>query len=648
MTDTITVPLSKLAPWSGNVRRTGVHDGIDELAASIAAHGLLQSLVVREGKRGKYQIIAGQRRYLALQALAKTGTIAKDYPVACIVATHTIDATELSLAENVVRAPMHPADQFEAFRSLIDDGASIADVAARFGVSEVTVTRRMKLGRLSPVILEAYRNGDIDLEEAQAFAITDDQEAQERVLQSLSSWNRQPHIIRRALTEHEVETSDKRVRFVGIDAYREAGGVIRQDLFSENDTGYIVDVALLDRLVAEKLKAVAAEIAAEGWHWVETVPEIAYGALSDFSHRFPDHADLPDDEQAELDALSQEYDSLVDSDDDNAERLAEIEARMDALTAKTEVWSADTLAVAGALVTLGYDGGVRIERGLVRKGDLPKASKTQPEAQDENVDDAETHSAGLSPRLVEELTAEKSAAIAAELMAEPDIALAAVVHALALDAFYRGHMSESCLKLSARSAHLSSAIAKPEGCKGLSAIEQERERIGDHLPGNPDDLWDWLLARSREELLDLLAVIAATSVDAVQRKTDRPDSSRLAHAQALARALQLDMGSWFKPTAENYFARVSRAQIIQAIDEAHGSHAPALEKLKKSELAARAEQLLAGTSWLPEPLRSATNDNTPANDATDALAAERAAAGCGYSAAGLFIVTSWRGAVASC
>ncbi len=622
MTDTITVPLNKLAPWSGNVRRTGVHDGIDELAASIAAHGLLQSLVVREGKRGKYQIIAGQRRYLALQALAKTGTIARDYPVACILATDTIDATELSLAENVVRAPMHPADQFEAFRSLIDDGASIADVAARFGVTEVTVTRRMKLGRLSPVILEAYRNGDIDLEEAQAFAITDDQEAQERVLQSLSSWNRQPHIIRRALTEHEVETSDKRVRFVGIDAYREAGGVIRQDLFSESDTGYIVDVALLDRLVAEKLKAVAAEVAAEGWHWVETVPEIAYGALSDFSRRFPDHVDLPDDEQAELDALSQEYDSLVDSDDDNAERLAEIEARMDALTAKTEVWSADALAVAGALVTLGYDGDVRVERGLVRKGDLPKASKTQPEVQDENVDETETHGGGLSPRLVEELTAEKSAAIGAELMAQPDIALAAVVHALVLDAFYRGHMSESCLKLSARSAHLSSAIAKPEGCKGLSAIEQERERIGDHLPGNPDDLWDWLLARSREELLDLLAVIAATSVDAVQRKLDRSDSSRLSHAQALARALQLEMGNWFEPTAENYFARVSRAQIIQAIDEAHGSHAPALEKLKKSELAVRAEQLLAGTAWLPEPMRIAINDHTPANDATDALAAE--------------------------
>lgn len=622
MTDTITVPLNKLAPWSGNVRRTGVHDGIDELAASIVAHGLLQSLVVREGKRGKYQVIAGQRRYLALQTLAKNGTIAKDYPVACIVATDTIDATELSLAENVVRAPMHPADQFEAFRSLIDDGASIADVAARFGVSEVTVTRRMKLGRLSPVILEAYRNGDIDLEEAQAFAITDDQEAQERVLKSLSSWNRQPHTIRRMLTEHEVETSDKRVRFVGIHAYREAGGVLRQDLFSENDMGYIVDVALLDRLVAEKLKTVAAEVATEGWHWVETVPEIAYGALSDFSRRFPDHVDLPDDEQAELDALSQEYDSLVDSDDDDAERLAEIEARIDSLTARTEVWSADTLAVAGALVTLGYDGDVRIERGLVRKCDLPKASKTQPEAQDEDVDETETHGAGLSPRLVEDLTAEKSAAIAAELMAQPDIALAAVVHALALDLLYPGNGSDTCVRLHLRQPGLRGLMAHPEASRPLAALAVEREHLGDRIPGSPDALWNWCLACSRDELLSLLALIAAHAIDAVQRKGEHSRLPRLRHADAIAHALKLDMASWYAPTAEGYFGRVQRAHILAAIDEAKGGHGPAIDKLKKSELAVRAEQLLAGSGWLPEPLRIAINDPALAIDATDALVAE--------------------------
>ena len=163
MSGTITIALNRLNPWKGNVRRTGAHDGIAELAASIASHGLLQSLVVREAKRGKYEIIAGQRRYLALKSLAKDGTIAKDHPIACTLANDTVEASELSLAENVVRAPMHPADQSEAFRTVIDAGASVADVAARFGVAEQLVAKRLKLGRLSPVILEAYRQDEIGL-----------------------------------------------------------------------------------------------------------------------------------------------------------------------------------------------------------------------------------------------------------------------------------------------------------------------------------------------------------------------------------------------------------------------------------------------------------------------------------------------------
>ncbi|MCC7250464.1 MAG: hypothetical protein IT540_01160, partial [Hyphomicrobium sp.] len=220
---------------------------------------------------------------------------------------------------------------------------------------------------------------------------------------------------------------------------------------------------------------------------------------------------------------------------------------------------------------------------------------------------------GHSPKLIEDLTAQRSAAIGAELMGQPDIALAAIVHALVLDVFYLGHAVDSCLKLDVSSAGLSRLIADSDTCKGLIAIEQERERFGDRLPGNADDLWQWLLDRSRDEKLDLLAFIAATSIDAVQRKAEHPGSSRLVHANLLTQALGLDMGEWFKPTAENYFGRVNRAQILVAIDEANGSHAPALEKLKRSELASRAEQLIAGTSWLPQLLRVAVNDNDCTN-----------------------------------
>jgi ParB family chromosome partitioning protein len=176
-----TIPLNKIVPAKRNVRKSGGQDHIEELAASIAAHGLLTSLTVRKAARGQFTVIAGQRRYSALRMLAAREQIPADMPVLCQVIDREADATEIGLAENVVRLAMHPADQFEAFRALIDKGADAADIATRFGVSEATVAKRLKLGRVSPVILDAYRAGELGLDQVQAFAVTEDQAAQERI-----------------------------------------------------------------------------------------------------------------------------------------------------------------------------------------------------------------------------------------------------------------------------------------------------------------------------------------------------------------------------------------------------------------------------------------------------------------------------------
>jgi ParB family chromosome partitioning protein len=597
MTDTLAIALNKLTAWKGNVRKTGAKDGIDELAASIATHGLLQSLVVRPAKADKYELIAGRRRYLALQSLAKAGTIAKDYPVACTLASDEIDASELSLAENVVRMSMHPADQFEAFRTVIEKGAGIADVAARFGVSETIVTKRLRLGRLSPVILSAYREGRIDLEEAQAFAITEDHAAQERVLTELSDWRLDPQSIRRALTETEVPASDKRVRFIGLEAYETAGGSVRRDLFDDANGGYAQDAELLERLVTDKLSAVAAEVSGEGWSFVHTMTDLDYQALAEFTRVSPERADLSDADQAELDALSAEYDRLVDSEDyDASECLDELQRRMDALTERSEYWPAETLAVAGAVIGLSHDGSVRIERGLVRKSDAKALRKA---AKSEKGEPANA----LPASLIEDLTAQRSAAIGAELIRQPDIALSAMVHAMTLQAFYDGAAGEACVEIGVREANLARLIKVGGDCPALAGIEAERERLASILPESPDALWPWMLSQPKETLLDILGFIAAISVNAVQGKGTQPGSERLTHAHALAGALGLDMTRYFTASAEGYFGRVSRSVILSAIDEAHGAHAPALEKLKKSELAVRAADLVANTGWLPEPLR---------------------------------------------
>ena len=307
MTNTETIPLNKLTAWPGNVRKTGADTGLAELSASIAAHGLLQSLVVRKDKKGKYAVVAGRRRLLALASLAEAGTIAADAPIPCHVIAGDANATEISLAENAVREQMHPADEFDAFLALIESGMHPADIAARFGVTETVVQQRLKLARVSPVIIDAYRKDEIALAHVMAFAVTDDHAAQERVWNELSEWQLEdPDNIRDALTADEVTAKDRRVKFVTLKAYEKAGGAVRRDLFAQDEDGvFIQDIVLLESLVAKKLEKTAAAVRKEGWKWVEIRPSFDYSEWSKCERRYPQAPPLAADLQAELDALDQ-------------------------------------------------------------------------------------------------------------------------------------------------------------------------------------------------------------------------------------------------------------------------------------------------------------------------------------------------------
>ena len=179
MTDIIMIPLSKLVESDENVRRTNKRDRIGELAASIEAHGLLQSLVVRENGAGKYAVVTGGRRLRALRQLAKVGSIERSMRIPCRVLLNN-GATEVSLAENKVRLDMHPVDELSAMLKLTEEGLGLETIAARFGVSGAHVARRLKLARVSPRLLEAFKRDEITLDQLAALAFIDDHVAQER------------------------------------------------------------------------------------------------------------------------------------------------------------------------------------------------------------------------------------------------------------------------------------------------------------------------------------------------------------------------------------------------------------------------------------------------------------------------------------
>lgn len=381
-------------------------------------------------------------------------------------------------------------------------------------------------------------------------------------------------------------------------AYAQAGGIVRRDLFDDENEGYVQDEALLDDLTFKCLAAAATPVQAEGWSWVECALAFEYGDLSRFSRVYPTHSTLPADMQAELERLQAECDALADHDTDEAEdRRDAVLLRIEQIETAAERYTPEQLSRAGAILSVGYNGEIEVRRGLVRPCDS-ESRKQAPEATPE----ATPGEKPISSALIAELSAQKRAALAATLATRVDIALAVAVHALARSVFYPS-AEQSCIGVSVSRPDLERKLFAPERCKALKALSSAEKSWRKRLPASKDGLLAWCLAAPQETLLDLLAFVTATAVDVIEGK-HKP--SRCHESAALEEACALDITSWYRPAADTYFAKLPCASILLAIEEATGKPAaPAWLKLKRDELAKKAAKLIAPTKWLPAPLRPA-------------------------------------------
>ena len=244
------IPFNKLVLSGSNVRRTKADAAIEQLADDIARRTLLQSLTVRPvldadgAETGLFEIPAGGRRYRALELLVKQKRLARTAPIPCIVRIDGL-AEEDSLAENVFRVPLHPLDQFRAFLALREKGQSEEEIAATFFVSAAVVKQRLRLASVSPALLDAYAEEVLSLDQVMAFTVSGDHERQAQVFERLkSAYSKEPHVIRRLLTEGAVRAADKRAVFAGVEAYEAAGGIVLRDLFQGDGGGWLQDVVL--------------------------------------------------------------------------------------------------------------------------------------------------------------------------------------------------------------------------------------------------------------------------------------------------------------------------------------------------------------------------------------------------------------------
>ncbi|MGE0768288.1 MAG: ParB/RepB/Spo0J family partition protein [Hyphomicrobiaceae bacterium] len=590
MTTPTTVPYSSLVASDAINARTKTTEALDELAASIAAKGLIQPLAVRPadaGASGKgaqcYEIIDGRRRHQAMALLVKRKTWGRNEPVPVLIRDEDdAEALETSLMANTARLPMHPVDQHEVFARLcVAPGGelSTAEIAARFGIAERTVRQHLALGRLAPEVRAAWRKGKIDAETARAFAVSPDQARQAEVLAKLgnraSDWSVRSELAPRRT---RVDQSDE-LALIGEDAYLEAGGSIDEDLFS--DARYVGDVALLKRLARERLEAECTRLTAAGWAWAEIEDDAEFVVWA------CDHV-------------------LGENEDDE--------------TDETHPFTAEQMAQSGCFVSID-DGAIRVQAGLIRPYSLASgdsaAGSRPPDAEDEDgydddggefADDVEdapatARAAGsasaeslaptnrLSGALIESLTTQQTIVAQRVLARDPELALKALLATWSAD---RGYGS-------------SPVHATRDGYRdgtplaaGSPPASRERQTFESNMAGDGETI---------DELAEALAPLIAAALDL---RAYNPASPRT-QADALVGAM---FATDYLPAmrevfaAADYFSRVPKALCIDALEEMHdGGHhfglmgRADLEAMKKAVLAQWAAEQAQACGWLPEMLR---------------------------------------------
>lgn len=618
-----TVPLSRLVESEANVRKGALDESqVRSLAATIAAHGLLYPLLVTEvapkgrSKKTGYAVAAGRRRFAALRLLRDEGKIDADHVVPVRVVADE-NAVELSAVENT-HQPMHPADEYEAFRRMVDEGAGVETVAAHFGVSVAVVQRRLKLAKVAPALVTLYREGAMSLDQLMALTVSDDHAAQEQVWHGTPAYQRAPAALRRALLgETSIDSDSLLATFVGREAYLAAGGREQVDLFTDHGSHWI-DGALVQQLAEDRLMQQAEAIReAEGWAWAVALVQPDYATVNAYGRARMTLREPTEAEHAAMEALEARQQAIeaqmealeLSEEEGSDEAYQRLSQELDNLYTEGRAQEAALETVedkthVGVIVAL-RSHGVEVIRGVIRPEDrkaAAKAARAQARGAAAASDGGDTNRLPAMPeKLVRALTAHRTAALQATLMDNHHVALAALAYTLVTDlapeVYYR---YDSGVEVSAKSSAYAMHAADPsvEQSRAWQQIDAARAAWGERLPGEPEALWECLLKLSQDDLIALLAHCTALTVDGIQSRAG-------GHAtDALAQAVNLDMADWWNATPDAYLSRVRKTDVLQAVSEAVSpAEAVPLASMKKGPMVEAAGRLMEGKRWVPPLLR---------------------------------------------
>jgi ParB family chromosome partitioning protein len=585
-----------------NVRQVGRDEGIEALAASIAHHGLLAALVVAPVdpsiEDGEAYVIDGNRRLAALRLLVERGTwpvnqaVPVMWPEQPPVNTDLVSPNEISLAANVMRVAMHPADAYEAYGKLSADGLSAEDIARRFGAPLREVQKALALGRVAPAVIAAWRANEIDAKAVQAFTLAADDRQAEKILNAArkqGGWRLSGRAIREALGATDAKVKNA-LEFVGLDAYRAAGGRLAEDLFDGNHL--IADPAIVTSLAQQKLQAECHRLVTpapegEGWAWASIADELPDGRWS-WRH-LESSAKPTKEERARIKEIEAEMKRLTDLEERDEELSPDDDALFVALESERETidkaifqrgFDETARAKSGCILSISHGGALSIDYAVVRpadgkkKGAGDKGTKAKAKKKAERGDPFEVSNA-LAVRLSQQLTR----AVGDALPASPRVALAALLASLACNSPGLGYDRPLAVK--------SSGFEQPDATDEF------------------EDLFPRLCAMTDAKLIEAAAAIASRAVDWTVTRAGEARLENTDHQALVAAldetALRHALRARFDPA--DYFASVPKATLLAAIEQAlPGDQAAALKSKPRGEIEKFATTYLPATGWLPPAL----------------------------------------------
>ncbi|WP_186402128.1 ParB/RepB/Spo0J family partition protein [Sphingopyxis sp. P1IMeth2] len=621
-----------------NVRKHSNASADSELAANLGETGVvLQNLIGVAVKRKKdhFSIIGGGRRLRAVHDQIAQGKLPADFLVPVMVMANEKDAIEMSLTENYYNLAMNPADACEAFRNMIDkEGKTTEQVAKRLGLTRRFVEGRLRLANLADPIFEALRCEQITLDIAIAYASTSDTGRQSSVFEELGDSYHSNNVgeIRRRLAVGSYKGADPKAVFVGREDYEAAGGRIDGDLFSSTDTETWIDGDILERLAEEKLVVAALAIRErEGFAEVRAIPagRVPYMETCQLEHLDGEPVPLSDDAvirkaaiEAEVAEIEQVREEAGEYSDEQYERLEALNEELETLEATGSAVTDEQRAAAIAYVVIGNDGQPMLHEQLYVEPAVDEEAMGN-EGDDDHGDDGEGDDDGAqaddekdevkySARLSDELAMMKTELLAVHIANDPHFALdlGAFIMADTATRTYGSFDMPSELRASTphpRVANFDSGMPAAEAWAKLDAA-LDRSWI-DHKV--MEERYDAFCALDEEARAAWLGWAVARTLQAV------PDGAAgspfLNH---LGTKLGIDVAGWWRPTARNFFDRITKPAILKLFEAIGGSElASRYTASRKYDLAVSAEKLFAGTiildndakeralAWLPGAMR---------------------------------------------